>query len=88
MFSDPIHSSSSPAVLPLASLASSADEKINSTEENEENISTRVPYLSTELIDKILYFLITPYEPIKSAFNLYSALWVKVFNERVNQILN
>ncbi len=85
MFSPAICSSSSHPALPLAA---SADEKINAIEEKEASISTAAPYLPPELIEKILYFLVTPYEPIKSAFNLYSALWVRVFHERVHQILN
>ncbi len=80
----PVYSSSS--VSAYAGLASSADEGINAIEENEARISTPSLFFFPELIEKILHFLITPYEPIKSILNLYAAQRINIifFDSVVN----
>ncbi len=89
MFTTSAYSSSSHHFLAPAGLASSADEEIRAIEENEARISTPAPYLPPELIEKILYFLVNPYEPIKSILNLYATQRVnKIFYENTVNFLN
>ncbi len=89
MFPTPIHSSSSHSVLAPTRSAPTASEEINAIEENGAHISTAAPYLPPEVVVKILNFLITPYEPIKSVINLYAAQRVnRMFYENTVHFLN
>jgi hypothetical protein len=88
MFSTTIHSSQSHRGLQATYPNLSEDKKIITTEKDRAPSSKLVPNLPEEVIEKILYFLVTPYESVKSIFNLNIAQRInKSFYESAKRFL-